>query len=311
VKAAMTRTRTITTHAFSALRAAVPALFALGLGSLMACGSAAAPQELMDARTAYAEAAKGPAADLAPAQLDTAKTSLDAAQKSFDSDGPSQKTKDLAYVAQRRAEIAAAEGGREKAERKRAAADKDFKSTEIEGLEKTKEQLEAERRAREAANQDVNKTKAELATEKAARAEAEKRAAAALASLQEIAKVKEEARGVVITLSGSVLFATGKSDLLPIAQDKLNQVAKALVSQGFKAIVVQGYTDSRGNATDNQTLSLKRAQSVRDYLTTQSIPPEKITAEGEGASRPVAPNDTADGRAENRRVEIVVTPDKG
>jgi outer membrane protein OmpA-like peptidoglycan-associated protein len=298
----------LTTH--SAFGAFV-ALGALGLSSLLACGTAVAPQELMDARTAYAEAAKGPATELAPAQLDTAKTSLDTAQKSFDDDGPSQKTKDLAYVAERRAEIAAAEGAREKAERKRAAADKDFKSTQIEGLEKTKEQLEAERRAREAATQDASKTKEELATEKAARAEAEKRAAAAMASLQEIAKVKEESRGVVITLSGSVLFATGKSDLLPIAKEKLDQVAKALVSQGFKAIVVQGYTDSRGSAADNQTLSLKRAQSVRDYLTTQQIAPEKITAEGQGASKPVASNDTADGRAENRRVEIVVTPDKG
>ncbi|HEY4105736.1 MAG TPA: OmpA family protein [Polyangiaceae bacterium] len=291
------------TKSFSSLAA----LYVLA-GALAACGKAEAPQELMDARTAYAEAAKGPATDLAPAQLDTAKTSLDTAQKSFDDDGPSQKTKDLAYIAERRAEIAAAEGGREKAERKRAASDKDFKNTQMEGLEKTKEQLEAEKRAREAANQDVNKTKAELAAEKAARAEAEKRAAAAMASLQEIAKVKEEARGVVITLSGSVLFPTGKSDILPIAKEKLDQVAKALKDQGFKAIVVQGYTDSRGNATDNQTLSLKRAQSVRDYLVTQGIPSDKITADGLGSSKPVAPNDSADGRAENRRVEIVVTP---
>ena len=311
MKAAMTRTRTMTTHCLSALRAVLPTLFALGLGSLVACGAAVAPQELMNARTAYAKASKGPAAELAPAQLDTAKTSLDVAQRSFDNDGPSQRTKDLAYVAERRALIADAEGGREKAERERATADKDFKSTQMEGLAKTKEQLEAERRARETANSDVSKTKAELATEKAARAEAEKRAAAAMASLQEIAKVKEESRGVVITLSGSVLFATGKSELLPIAKSKLDQVASALINQGFKAIVVQGYTDSRGSASDNQTLSLKRAQSVREYLVTQKIPSEKISAEGQGASKPVAPNDTAEGRAENRRVEIVVTPDKG
>jgi outer membrane protein OmpA-like peptidoglycan-associated protein len=280
------------------------ALLAASLSPLLAaCGSAAVPQELLDARAAYAEAAKGPAADLAPAQLDTAKQSLDGAQRSFDDDGPSQTTKDLAYVAQRRAEIAAAEGGREKAERKRSAADKDFKNTQIEGLQKTKEQLDAERRAREA-------TGHELATEKAARLEAERKAAAAMASLAEIAKVKEESRGVVITLSGSVLFATGKSDLLPIAQDKLNQVAKALNDQGFKAIVVQGYTDSVGSAADNDRLSLRRAQSVRDYLVTRGVPSEKATAEGRGASNPVADNKTADGRAENRRVEIVVTPDK-
>ena len=303
--------RTTMTVSFSALRAGTPTLIAAGLCALLAaCGTAAVPQELLDACAAYAEAAKGPAADLAPAQLDTAKTSLDGAQRSFDDDGPSQKTKDLAYVAQRRAELAAAEGGREKAERKRSAADKDFKNTQIEGLEKTKEQLEAERKAREASSNEVTKTKAELATEKAARAEAERKAAAALASLTEIAKVKEESRGVVITLSGSVLFATGKSDLLPIAKDKLDQVAKALTDQGFKAIVVQGYTDSVGSAADNDRLSLKRAQSVRDYLVTRGVPSEKATSEGLGSSKPVADNKTADGRAENRRVEIVVTPDK-
>ena len=289
---------------FSRSNAARSALLAASLSALLvACGTAAVPQELLDARAAYAEAAKGPAADLAPAQLDTAKQSLDGAQRSFDQDGPSQTTKDLAYVAQRRAELAAAEGGREKAERKRSAADKDFKNTQIEGLQKTKEQLDAERKAREA-------TGHELATEKAARLEAERKAAAAMASLAEIAKVKEESRGVVITLSGSVLFATGKSDLLPIAQDKLNQVAKALNDQGFKAIVVQGYTDSVGSASDNDRLSLRRAQSVRDYLVTRGVPSEKATAEGKGSNNPVADNKTADGRAENRRVEIVVTPDK-
>lgn len=260
---------------------------------LMACGGPAIPpQELNDARAAYAEAAKGPAADLAPAQLDTAKQSLDAAQRNFDEEGPTQKTKDLAYVAHRRAEIAGAEGGREKAERKRAASDKDFKNAQIQGLE------------------NYQKTKEALASEKAARMEAERKAAAAMASLNEIAKVKEESRGVVITLSGSVLFATGKSDLLPIAKDKLNQVAKALTDQGFKSIVVQGYTDSVGSVSDNDALSLRRAQSVRDYLVSKGVPSEKATAEGKGASNPVASNNTPDGRAENRRVEIVVTPEK-
>ncbi|MEP7051204.1 MAG: OmpA family protein [Pseudomonadota bacterium] len=304
----MSRTpRTMTTFSWTA----APALTWVSLAALLtACGTAAVPQELLDARAAYADASKGPAADLAPAQLDTAKQALDGAQRSFDSDGPSQKTKDMAYIAERRAQIAAAEGGRESAERKRAAADKDFKTTQMEGLEKTKEQLEAEKKAREASTSEVNKTKAELAAEKTARAEAEKKAAAAMASLTEIAKVKEESRGVVITLSGSVLFATAKSDLLAIAREKLDQVAKALLDQGFKAIVVQGYTDSRGNASDNDALSQRRAQSVRDYLVTKGIPSEKATAQGLGPSHPVGDNATADGRAENRRVEIVVTPDK-
>ena len=290
----MRRSMRIVNGCISGFYAARPALIAASLATLMmACGGAAVPpQELLDARSAYAEAAKGPAADLAPAQLDTAKQSLQVAQQNFDEDGPNQKTKDLAYVAQRRAQIAAAEGGREKAERKRAAADKDLRNTQTQGLE------------------NYAKTKEALAAEKAARVEAERKAAVAMASLAEIAKVKEESRGVVITLSGSVLFATGKSDLLPIAKEKLNQVAKALTDQGFKAIVVQGYTDSVGSASDNDALSLRRAQSVRDYLVTRGVPSEKATAEGKGASNPVADNKTPDGRAENRRVEIVVTPEK-
>ncbi|HYQ00550.1 MAG TPA: OmpA family protein [Polyangiaceae bacterium] len=270
-----------------------PLLLASLSAVLAACGGPAIPpQELNDARAAYAEAAKGPAADLSPAQLDTAKVALATADDNFAKDGPTEKTKDLAYIAQRRAEIAAAEGGREKADRKRAASDKDFKNAQIQGLE------------------NYQKTKEALATEKAARMEAERKAAAAMASLNEIAKVKEESRGVVITLSGSVLFATGKSDLLPIAKEKLNQVAKALTDQGFKSIVVQGYTDSVGSASDNEALSMRRAQSVRDYLVTKGVPSEKATAEGRGASNPVASNSTPDGRAENRRVEIVVTPEK-
>ena len=149
----MPRSTRFVSGCLSGLHAARFGLVAASLSVLlMACGAAAVPpQELVDARAAFAEAAKGPAADLAPAQLDTAKQSLDGAQRSFDEDGASQTTKDLAYVAQRRAEIAAAEGGREKAERKRAAADKDLKNTQAQGLEnyaKTKEALAAEKTAR-------------------------------------------------------------------------------------------------------------------------------------------------------------------
>jgi outer membrane protein OmpA-like peptidoglycan-associated protein len=87
-------------------------------------------------------------------------------------------------------------------------------------------------------------------------------------------------------------------------------VAKALTDQGFKSIIVEGHTDSRGKASDNDTLSLKRADSVRTYLVSRGIPSDKITSQGLGSSRSVADNSTADGRANNRRVEIVVSPNK-
>ncbi|RLB63923.1 MAG: hypothetical protein DRI90_05765 [Deltaproteobacteria bacterium] len=129
-----------------------------------------------------------------------------------------------------------------------------------------------------------------------------------MASLAEIAKVKEEKRGVVITMSGAVLFATGKHKLLPIATSKLADVAKALKDQGFKKIVVEGHTDSRGAPAENEALSLRRAQEVRTTLIAEGIPASKIQAVGHGSRRPITENDTAEGRANNRRVEIVVTP---
>ena len=267
----------------------------------VACGTTQPPPELVDARRAYERASKSLAAQLAPAQLDTAKQALDKAEKSFEDEGVDAPTPDLAYVAQRKSEIAEATGAKVAAERDAQGADKQFKDAQLEGLDKAKSDLSRER-------QNSEKTKAELEAEKKARAEAEKKAAAAMASLAEVAKVKEEARGMVITLSGSVLFATGKYDLLPIAKEKLDEVAKALSDQGYKSMLVEGHTDSVGKASDNETLSLKRAESVRTYLVTRGIPSDKIRAAGLGSSRPISENTTPDGRANNRRVEIVVEP---
>jgi outer membrane protein OmpA-like peptidoglycan-associated protein len=276
--------------------------------SLVACGATQPPPELVDARKAYERASKGLAAQLAPAQLDTAKQALDKAEKSFEDEGVDTPTPDLAYVAERKAEIAEATAGKVAAERDAKTADKQFKDAQLEGLDKAKSDLTKERQTTEKTKAELAQAGKELGQEKIARAEAERKAAAAMASLQEIAKVKEESRGMVITLSGSVLFATGKYELLPIARDKLDDVAKALNDQGYKSIVIEGHTDAKGKAADNDTLSLKRAESVRTYLVSRGIPSDKVTATGLGSSRPVADNNTADGRANNRRVELVVQP---
>ena len=113
---------------------------------------------------------------------------------------------------------------------------------------------------------------------------------------------------VFITLSGAVLFATGKSELLPIAKQKIDEVAKALKDQGWKGLLVEGHTDSQGSAAKNQELSQARAESVRSQLISNGLPSDKIRAQGLGPSRPVADNNTAEGRANNRRVEIIVEP---
>ena len=278
-----------------------------GVG-LAGCAATLPPQELVDARAQYQTAASGPAAELAPAQLDTAKQSLAKAERSFEEEGDDPITKDLAYIAQRRTAIAVADAGREASDRSRAQADKAFREGQLDALKsektnvnKTKAQLEEERRARA----DAEKAKAEAEKRSA---DAEKKLAAAMASLAEIAKVKEEARGVVITISGAVLFATGQSALLPIARQKIDEVAKAVKDQGYKSLLVEGHTDSQGSATKNNELSQARAESVRQQLISNGIPADKIRAQGLGSSRPVADNNTAEGRANNRRVELVVEP---
>ena len=132
---------------------------------------------------------------------------------------------------------------------------------------------------------------------------------AALKSLEEIAKVKEESRGMVITLSGSVLFASGKWELLPIAKDRLDQVAVALQNtDASQKIVVEGHTDSTGPDSENLKLSEDRAKSVREHLVSKGVASNRISAVGKGESVPVSDNNSPEGRANNRRVEIIVAP---
>lgn len=308
----------MTTHRRSKTATSLALLLAVS-STLSGCGAAVAPEELHTARDAYKKAETSPAPQLAPVQLDDAKQSLTKAEDAFKNGEKDEDVKDLSYVAQKKAEVAVSAANREKARREgeKAKADKDTVQGAL--LDSTREALQTEqqrlaeekRRLDEASKlgqQEVDRVKAQLEEEKKARADAEKRAATAMASLAEIAKVKEEARGVVITLSGSVLFATGKQELLPIAQDKLGEVAKALKDQGFKKLVVEGHTDSRGSASQNEDLSRGRAESVRSFLVSRGIPSDKIEAQGFGSRRPVADNETAEGRANNRRVEIVVTP---
>jgi outer membrane protein OmpA-like peptidoglycan-associated protein len=302
------------------------AILILGSNVLAGCGAAVAPEELHTAQDEYKKAAGSAAPQLAPVQLDEAKQSLSRAEDAFKNGDPDLDIKDLSYIAQKKAEIAISAATREQERRDGEKAKTDKDSTQQALIDSTQDKLsqtraalqteqqradEEKRRLDEAAKlgqQEVDRVKAQLEEEKKARAEAEKRASAAMASLAEIAKVKEEARGVVITLSGSVLFATGKQELLPIAQEKLGGVAKAVKDQGFKKIVVEGHTDSRGSASQNEDLSRGRAESVRTYLVSQGIPSDKIEAVGFGSRRPVADNNTAEGRADNRRVELVVTP---
>jgi len=281
----------------------------LTIGTLLAacvgaCATTQAPQELSDARSAYlrAQTPGGPAVQFKPDQVHEAKVALDKAEQSFLDDPKEQKTRDLAYIAQRKAELAEANGVSQQALSTKEQADQDAKRS-------TKGQLAAAGQMLASAGQRLASTQEQLETEKKMRTEADARAKDAMNKLAIAgSKVSEEPRGVVITMLGGVLFASGKDTLLPAAQDKLGQVADALKDQAEHKIVVEGHTDSQGSDTYNQGLSERRAQAVTAFLVSRGVPGAQIRAEGVGESRPVADNGNPEGRANNRRVEIVIQP---
>ncbi|WPN56837.1 MULTISPECIES: OmpA family protein [unclassified Pseudomonas] len=114
----------------------------------------------------------------------------------------------------------------------------------------------------------------------------------------------EAAKSEVITLSSNVLFAYNKSNLTPEAHSQLDSLMAKLQSADVVSIKVVGHTDSQGSDAYNQKLSERRASSVAAYLLSQGLAPNKLTSEGRGESQPVADNDTEEGRAQNRRVEL-------
>jgi outer membrane protein OmpA-like peptidoglycan-associated protein len=265
------------------------------------CSATLPPNELLTARANYTRASAGPAAQLAPSDLDSAKKTLDTAEASFKNDGDTPETKDLAYAAARNAEIAEA-----RARTMQANQTKDLTNANASANEKNRAQVTAAELV--AAKGQLATQGQALATERERREDADRRAAQAAADLAKFASVKQDpVRGMVITLSGGVLFESAKWTLLPAAQTKLNDVADALTKQDKDStMVVEGHTDSQGKADMNQELSQKRADAVRTYLVSRGIAADRITAQGLGPSRSIADNASPEGRANNRRVEIVV-----
>ena len=281
----------------------------LSLTAAVGCAAALPPQDLVTARASYDRASRGTAPSLDPGDLHTADESLKAAEQSFARDGDTRGTRDLAYVADRRAQIAEARGDAAQAAKQQQATLGQMHDAETAQLAVTSGKLGAANTQIAMQGQALANQSQALDVERQRREEADKRAAKAAADLSAFASVKQEARGMVITLSGSVLFETNKSDLMPGAQIKLNEVAEALTQQDSESkIAVEDFTDSQGGAAYNQELSQRRAQSVRDYLVSRGIAADRVTSEGFGLTRPIADNANAEGRANNRRVEIVVKP---
>jgi outer membrane protein OmpA-like peptidoglycan-associated protein len=283
-----------------------------------------APNELINARLAYQHASEGPAEQLAPVELHKAHEALVLAEQSFQKEPDSYKTKDLAYAAQRKSEMAGALGvmAADKARKDKANAAFQNKQTEIvnqgkqdlSDSEKQTAEARAEidkqaalKEAKEKSDAELQMQQAEIVKQgKQDLGDSEKRTADALAALASLAAVKQEERGLVITLSGGVLFRSAESTLLSSAQVKLDQVANALLNVRARNLIVEGHTDSQGSTSYNQDLSQRRADAVRDYLVQRGYPADRIQALGKGKGSPIADNASPEGRANNRRVEIVI-----
>lgn len=267
------------------------------------------PGELVTARSTYDRAASGPSKEYTPAELHVAKESLNRAEKAFAADGDTILVRDQAYIAQRKSELAEALARTEMSRRGIAIAGQQEDALEAKDAARTKSELASTRGALAAQQAAGAASEKELVAERQRRADAEKRANQANADLARIASVKQEDRGTVITLSGSILFASNKYVLLPAAQAKLSQVAEALLKgDPDTTFVVEGHTDTQGKPGANQELSVNRANAVRNDLIVHGIAADRITAEGHGSDQSIADNKTAEGRANNRRVEIVVKP---
>jgi outer membrane protein OmpA-like peptidoglycan-associated protein len=127
-----------------------------------------------------------------------------------------------------------------------------------------------------------------------------------LAQFNAILQTRDTTRGLVVNMS-DVLFDTGKYSLRPVAREKLAKLAGIVSGHPGLRLAVEGYTDSVGGDDYNQQLSENRSNGVRDYLTHQGMAAGSVTAKGFGKTEPVATNDTAEGRQQNRRVELVIS----
>jgi len=211
-------------------------------------------------------------------------------------------------AAEREAQAVAAA---EKAEAARSAAlsgeqqAKAQAATASQEAAKAAEAATAAEAARSAALAQEQEAKAQAA---AANQSAAELRASLLQQFNKLLPTKDSPRGLVVNLEG-VNFPSGKADLSVSAKERLSRFSGLVAAHPDLKFQVEGHTDNVGEPTFNQKLSQTRAEAVRDYLVQQGVPAGSITAEGLGDADPVASNNTSEGRAQNRRVEIIVSGD--
>ena len=210
---------------------------------------------------------------------------------------------------------------KEKADReaeRRKAAESATSDAQADAQRSANAQGEAER-ARAAAEQNQQAAEADSDRNRAAAASSNQQLQQAVLDREElrarllqqfnaILVTHDTARGLVVNMS-DVLFDSGKYTLRPLAREKLAKISGIVLAYPSLKLAIEGNTDSVGSEEFNQNLSEQRAEGVRSYLTQQGVPESSTSARGFGKNQPIASNETADGRQQNRRVELVVSGD--
>jgi len=257
-------------------------LIATSVAALLLAACAAAPVKpdgAADARSKLTQLQSDPSlAGRAPLAVKEADTAVQVAEQP-------QADQELGayrvYMADRKVEIARAQAETSLAEDQRTA-------------------LSANR---EASRLDARTREADAAHVATANSEQQ---AAELQRQIDALQAKPTDRGLIVTL-GDVLFDTGKASLKAGATSNLNKLVAFLNEYSDRTVLIEGYTDSVGSEDYNQGLSERRADSVKSYLAGQGIGSLRLSAAGKGESDPVASNDSAAGRQQNRRVEVIIS----
>jgi outer membrane protein OmpA-like peptidoglycan-associated protein len=245
---------------------------------------------------------------LAEAKAEAEKAQADAERTRLEAERAKAEAERAKLEAERAERAAADERARREASAREAEAAR--ARIESERLKAESERRAAEDAARRAeADRAAARADAERAQRMAEDAKRERDAALQklYVSLSEILDTKRETRGFIVNL-GDVLFDTGKATLKPAAREKLSKLAGILLAYpGTLLLEIEGHTDSVGSDQLNNKLSQDRAGAVSSYLVSSGVKSEKIKAvRGFGKSKPIATNDTAAGRQQNRRVEVVI-----
>ncbi len=301
----------------------------LVLASLAACSSV--PQtnaQLESARSQLRAARADPQTlGLTGPELQQASAAMDAAE-SAQARGDDRATVDhLAYLASQRtvllqeagnrrtAEATLAQANRGRDQQRLAARTQEADSAQRSAVASQQDAAAAQRNAEaaqrdaQAAQRDAQAAQRQAGASQQQAGEAERRADALAQQLQALDAKKTE-RGMVVTI-GDVLFDTDQAQIKGGAVRNMDKLVGFLKTYPQRRALIEGHTDSTGGSVHNQALSARRADAVRLALVDAGVGADRLSAQGLGASHPVAGNDSASGRQQNRRVEIVLSDDSG